>query len=145
MWIAAGGSCSAAGNGDVAAIAVCAAADTGAAFAAVGGQTVGSFVIAGDGEIAAVALLYTGVVITALDGVGSIQLDGHVTAALDFHCGFVAVSGDINFHILQRDIHGRTRGSIDGNVVVCGSARIALDHGHAAAVIFCFCAFVCGM
>lgn len=100
---------------------MCAAADTGAAFAAVGGQTVGSFVIAGDGEIAAVALLYTGVVITALDGVGSIQLDGHVATALDFHSSLIGAAG-VNVHILQGDINGG--GSVDGDVVVRGSARI---------------------
>ena len=116
----AGGIHRAAADGNVAAIASCTAADARAAFAAFGFQTVGSFVIAGDGEIAAVALLHTGVVTTALDGVGSIQLDGHVTAASDFHSSLIGAAG-VNVHTAQGDICCGARSSVDGDSVGGGA------------------------
>ena len=108
-----------------------------------------------DGEIAVTAagigvrrgngvLLHTGVLVAALDGIAPVQLNNHITVALDFNGSATSCAG-VNIHAAQGDINGGTGGSVYGDPVARGSAFIALDHGHAAFVRILLCRAVLGM
>ncbi len=121
-----------AGDGDVAAAAMVAAADARAAFAARGVKAAAVIVRIGDGQAAGVVFLQTGAGIAAPDRVLTLQLNGHVAFARGGNSGASGCAAHIDVHVLERDIGGLIFCRRDGDSVGCRggvAARLEDDGG----------------
>ena len=119
---AGGGYHGVAGNGDVAGVGpTMSAADAGSEPTAGGGQTAGVFlrdlVGVGDDQCAGIVLIHAGIIITALHGILSVQLDGHVAGARCLDGGYVEGSTVVDVHIVQGDLGGGILRRVDGDGV----------------------------